>query len=507
MKASQSIARRSVTSVAWNVVASLIGVVVGFVRSVLLARLLPIETFGVYAFAGSIVGLSVVLPNFGMGGAFLHRAPETEDEEQAAAIHFTLKLVFTLIWTSLLMLCAFVFTGGQTRTALLLLTAVQGGSQLTQTPNLILTRRVVHRRLALLRFLKTLFTTVVVLGLAWQGVTLWALLATDIVNLTLNVVLLYVWRPVWRPRLAWSSSRVRYFLRFGSRNLVAFALLRALDRLDDLWTGLFLGNVSLSFYSRAYRFATYPRIILAAPINMVAGGTYAELKGRRLRLSQAFFRTNAFLVRTGFLLAGLLARVAPEFIRLMLGVKWLPMLDAFRLMLVFTLFDPIKLTVADLFTALGRPEQVVRARFVQLMVLIVGLFLLGPPLGIVGVALAVNAMLIIGIGLLLWQARAHIDFSITRLFGAPFVGLSLGLLLAFLSAALPAIRGSDWRTAAIKASVFVLVYGGVLLALERATLLMIWDLLNRMRKSFVEREVEHRTARHVLEGESSAGKR
>jgi O-antigen/teichoic acid export membrane protein len=399
-----SLAHRSVTSVTWNVAASLIAVGVLFVRSVLLARLVPVYVFGIYALAGSIVGLTVIVPNFGMGGAFLHRAPETADEQQAACVHFTLKLMFTVVWASLLVLGAFLFTSGETRTALLLLTATTAGIELAQTPRLILTRRVVHRRLALMQILKVVLTTLVAVGLAWRGEALWALLAANVVSLALTIVALYVWRPVWRPRMVWSPAVMRYFLRFGSRNFPAVALMRALDRIDDLWTGLFLGKTPLGYYSRAYTFATYPRKVLAAPVNMVAGGTYAELKGDRKRLSRAFFRTNAFMVRSGFFLAGLLALIAPEFIGLLLGAKWLPMLDAFRLMLVYTMLDPMKITVGNLFIAVGKPGHVARARAVQLAVLVGGLFLLGLPLGITGVALAADGMLVVGMAILLWQA-------------------------------------------------------------------------------------------------------
>ena len=45
---SNDLARRSVSSVGWNVAGSMSGMAVLFVRSVLLARLLPVETFGVY---------------------------------------------------------------------------------------------------------------------------------------------------------------------------------------------------------------------------------------------------------------------------------------------------------------------------------------------------------------------------------------------------------------------------------------------------------------------------
>jgi O-antigen/teichoic acid export membrane protein len=270
---------------------------------------------------------------------------------------------------------------------------------------------------------------------------------------------------------------VRYFLRFGSRSFIAATLQYALDRVDDLWVGSYLGDIAMGLYSRAYTFATYPRTILAAPLNTVSVGTYAELKGARKRLSQAFFRINAFLVRSGFLVAGLFALVAPEFIRLLLGAKWLPMLDAFRLMLAYTMFDPFKLTVANLLVAMGKPEQVARVRFVQLGVLLIGLSLLGPSLDIAGVAIAVDAMLVVGIAALLWQARSYVDFSVLRLFTVPGLALGTGMVLAHGAVSLPGLSGSEWRTVFVKGVVFCAAYLAILLALERRYVLRMTRVL------------------------------
>ena len=476
-----NLARRSIQSVAWNSVASLANVVIQFARYVILRRLLSVDTFGVYSGANALVGLTVITAGFGMGGAFLHRARETEDEEQTAAVHFTLKLLFTVAWAAVMTAATLALFEGEDRTAMLLLIVANAGIQLAQTPGLILTRRVVHRRLALIQFLNAVLTSAVAVGLAWQGVTLWALLATDVVTMVLTLWALYIWRPVWRPRLAWPPEVVRYFLRFGSRNFTAQALLQALDRFDDVWTRFFLGTTPMGYYSTAYRFATYPRNVLAGPINAVAGGTYAELKADRKRLSRAFFRTNAFLVRTGFFLAGLLALVAPEFIRLSIGEKWLPMLDAFRLMLVFTLLDPIKITVADLFVAIGYPEKVMRTRFVQLVVMVIGLFVLGPRLGITGVALAVDLMLVVGIVLLLWQARAYVDFSPRRMFFVPGLALALGLGAGWATLAIPGVEGSPWLTGAAKGAVFAVVYAALVLLLESDQIPMLLGVVRQLR--------------------------
>ncbi|RLC81224.1 MAG: hypothetical protein DRJ03_08270 [Chloroflexi bacterium] len=469
-----SLARRTITSISWKTVSNLAASAVLFTRSILLARILPVEIFGTYSFAGSIVGISALIVSFGMDWALVHRAPETEDEDLAAATHFTLVLLFTLVWTFLYIAGAFIFASGQRRVALLLITLTTAGTQLLKTPQVILIRRVVHRRLALLQLVNAILPTLIAVGLAWRGATLWALLSINLTTLIVDTIVLYVWKPVWKPHLLWSPARIRYLLGFGSRNILATLLLRVLNEVDDLWTGQFLGEGALGFYSRAYAFACYPSRILAAPVNAVATGSYAELKGQRVRLSKAFFRVNALLVRSGFLFAGLFILAAPEYIRLVLGPKWLPMLGIFRLMLAFTLLDPIKATVGNLFIAVGRPEVVVRARFVQLIILVLGLLVFGTLWGLTGVALAVDAMAVIGMAVLFKQARVHVDFSLGRLFGAPSLALALGMLLTYGVATLPGIFSSDWQTAIVKTALFFLTYSGTLLISERDQISEMW---------------------------------
>ncbi len=89
------LARRSITSVSWNALANFSRIGILFVRSILLARLLPVETFGVYTSAAATVGLTSAIVGFGLGDAYLHRTLETEDESGAASIYFTLLMIFT----------------------------------------------------------------------------------------------------------------------------------------------------------------------------------------------------------------------------------------------------------------------------------------------------------------------------------------------------------------------------------------------------------------------------
>ena len=98
------------------------------------------------------------------------------------------------------------------------------------------------------------------------------------------------------------------------------------------------------------------------------------------------------------------------------------------------------------------------------------MLILGPRWGISGVALAVDLMLVVGIALLLWQARAYVSFSARRLFAVPSLALLLGLPAGLAASQLPAFTRSDWTTAAAKTVVFAAVYALVLVLFERKEL-------------------------------------
>ena len=480
---SQNLARRSITSVKWNALASVVQVVCGLVQTTVLARLLPIETFGVYAAASAVVELTTAFAAFGMGSSFLYRDATNLDIDRSAAVHFTLKLSLTALWTVLLLGGGALFLDPlqpDLRTAFVVVTISAALVHLTQTPRLILTRQVQYQRLAVLQILDSFFTAVVTIGLALNGFTLWALLANNLVGVVISVLVLYLWRPFWRPRLIWYPEGMRYFLSFGASTLGVRLLTDWLDRLDDAWTGTFLGQTALGFYSRAYTFAKFPSFVLASTIDSVSAGTYAELKDDRPRLSKAFVQANGLLIRTGFLMAGLLALVAPELIAIVIGERWLPMMDAFRLMLVFTLFDPMKQTISNLFLGIGKPRVVFQARILQLTLMVIGLFALGFSLGIAGVALVVDVMLVVGIAFLLWRTKQHVDYSLPSLLLVPTAALIAGLVIANAVIGLVAPE-SLWVSGAIKSLCFCGIYTIVLFVFEREKFVQIYQLLKKYR--------------------------
>lgn len=476
-----SLAQRSVKSSTYTITASAIQTAVQFIRSVILARILAPEDFGVYAFAFSFIVFTKSVPLFGLSAALIHRAPESEGEPANRA-HFTLTALFTVVWGFLVAISALVLASPTNRIVIWVILLTQVIDNLTQTGQAILAKMVKLQRVALLQVISTLISTTTALSMAWLGFGVWSLVSTDIVEAIIPLAGYYLIRPVWKTRLGLRKDTARYFLQFGQKAFISGLLQDMLDNLDNLWTGQFLGKTALGFYSRAYTFATYPRKVLATPLASVSTGTYAELKEQRKRLSQAFFRANALLVRVGFFFSGLLALLAPEFIQLVIGVKWMPMLTAFRLMLIYTLLDPLKITLSGVFIAVGKPEITVRIRLVQLVTLIAGLLLLTTRFGIAGTALSVDVMIVVGIVLLLVKARQFVDFSPRQLFAVPGLALGIGLLAARALIDIPGVGRSPWVTGSIKGFTFTILYSVILLILEHKQIPMMLGMLKLIRK-------------------------
>ena len=117
-----NVARRSIQSVTWNAIANGIILPIGFIQSVLLARLLPVEYFGIYG--GIVAFLTIVgqLFDFGLEQAFLHRAEETENQDQAISVLFSFRSILSATRTLILLFISIFFFSDMRQMVLITLT-------------------------------------------------------------------------------------------------------------------------------------------------------------------------------------------------------------------------------------------------------------------------------------------------------------------------------------------------------------------------------------------------
>lgn len=480
-----NIARQMVGGSIYSVAASVITITLGFLRALVMARLLLPEHFGVTTLALFYMNLAGQFRALGVDSAMIHRR---EPDDDVMATYFTIRVgqiaVSTVVVIALIPLLGRIHADLPLLPSVLLAYAaisIFKGFNGVQTT--ILSKRLAFRELAITDVISSIAMTMVGPLLAWMGFGVWSIVAELGSGILSRAIAIWFIYRAWRPRLGWNGQVARWFWAYGSRMWAGSNIAFLLDRFDDWWTGTFLGANPLGYYSRAYEFAGYPRRVIANPVLSVFFPGFAQLQDDRQRLSRAFFRPTSLMVRAGGLFSLVSVLLAPEFVRLFLGERWVPMILTFQLMIVYTLFDPLQLAASNLLAATGHPNAILRARIIQALIFLPAVPLLGSRMGIEGVALAANLMVLVGAFFLFQKTNDVVDYSWRSLWFWPLLGV---ILTAAVVIALTPIWTTLqlWPALLVKLLIATVLYTGILWVTEKRQLLagwqMIWGLLRAL---------------------------
>lgn len=250
----------------------------------------------------------------------------------------------------------------------------------------------------------TAVTIPIVLGLAWSGAGVWTLVAGAIVKaLVQSAVSLRFAR--WWPGLRIGSTRPREMLRFGLAALGAHVGWAVYQEIGTFVLGKMSGNVAVGFYSMARQIANLPVERVSAVVNQLALPLMAELQTDPRNMRTSFLR----IVRlTGCLTVPLcvgIGLVADDFVRAVLGEKWLPASVLLQALSVFALVRSIGALLPGVLLARNRVGFLFWSVGGLLPTMSVAAWLGAASLGALGVALANVAVYSV---FMLWIARASL---------------------------------------------------------------------------------------------------
>jgi O-antigen/teichoic acid export membrane protein len=185
------VAVRAVRGSLYSVGASMVTLVLGITRSILLARLLLPEHFGVVALALFYLGLASRLRGFGLNMALIHRQ---EVDETFLRTLFTLRIGLDLATSGLLLMVApFLqrmypqMPGLGSVIAVLIVAYIL--SDLSSLQETLLRKRLAFSYLAWMDILASAVMTLVAPYLAWRGWGIWALVAERLSGLGIRFLL------------------------------------------------------------------------------------------------------------------------------------------------------------------------------------------------------------------------------------------------------------------------------------------------------------------------------
>lgn len=335
---------KSIKGGASTIFAQLISFALNIGSTVLLARLLLPEDYGLVAMVTSFTGFVLMFKDLGLTQAVIQREEINHNEVSMVFwvnVYVSLALALVVIATGpilvwfynepRLMLISFAYA----------LVAILGG--LSAQHSALLNRQMKFQILSRITIISSLLSLLVGLLLAYLGYGYWAVVAISVVSTFVQAVLLWFFCS-WRPSFKRITKEVKSYLQFGA-GVTGFNMVNYFSRnLDNILIGKFIGAGPLGLYSKAYQLLMLPISQLRDPLNAVGTPALSSLvkdpdKYRKYYNEYVFLLSFFSMPIVVFLFV-----CAHPLILLILGENWASAAEIFQLLAITALIQPIAST-------------------------------------------------------------------------------------------------------------------------------------------------------------------
>lgn len=387
-RSGDELGRKSLHSGVFSIASRGVSVFVQITSTVILARILSPEDFGLVSMVAAFTGLIPMLADLGTRDAVVQR-PKITAHEASALFWLTIA-----IGTGLGLLLAL---GGplianyyeEPRLAAIALASSLGfvlGAAACQ--HFALLRRAMQfREIAIIEVGSNLVSSIVAILMAVYGAGYWALVAKPV--LLAGITLLGVgWYCRWLPGIPKLTQGVKEMMRFGLHitgfSFTDYVAGRAIDRVA---IGKTAGAAALGYYQQCLFIYENVLGLLSISLHPVAVAGLSKLTGNPAELKRAWSRaimTLAFFAMPAF---ALLAVTAQDVITMILGKKWEYTGALVAIMALRGIPHCIERTLGWLHVPAGRGDRWMRWGFIGVGIQVVALFA-GLPFGVQGVVIA-----------------------------------------------------------------------------------------------------------------------
>ena len=358
----------------WQYFQRIANQLVNFVVSIILARLLLPEDFGLVALIGFFITVSNIFIDSGFGNALIQR--KTIDELDTSSVFYT-NLLIGLFFYMLLFIISPIMARYYDLPSLCNLLRVQALQIILMAfycvQNAMLVRSMKFKINFYVNFVAVVISAIVGITLAYNDYGVWSLVFSQ---LSMQFVCcLGLWLLVrWRPKLIFSFDRLKKLFGYSSRILGGSLLHVVYNNVYNLVIGKQYSSTQLGFYNRGQ---LIPTIIIDNAANTINGVMFPALssiqddKERFLSVVRKMVSIVAFIV---FLIVSLLLPLSSNIISLLLTDKWLPCVPFMQIVCLTVCFTPFILINSTILTSMGESDKYIKSTVVSKILSVILIF-------------------------------------------------------------------------------------------------------------------------------------
>ena len=348
---------------------------VKFCVELILARILLPDDYGLIALVTVFITISNVFVDSGLGNALIQK--KDADQTDFSTVFF-FNLVWCLILYGLLFFLAPVIASSFSQPEFSAVLRVLGLqiiiSGVKNVQQAYVSKNFMFKKFFFATLGGTIGAAVLGIWMAYQGFGVWALVAQQLFNVTVDTIILWI-TVKWCPSREFSWNRFKRLFAYGWKLLASSLLEAVYNNIRQLIIGRFYSSGDLAFYNRGRQFPDFITSNVNSSIDSVLLPTLASIQDRREQVKQM---TRRAIKTSTYIMAPLmlgLAAVAEPMIRVILTEKWLPALPYLRIFCITFMFYPLHTANLNAIKALGRSDLFLKLEVIKKIIGIIVLIL------------------------------------------------------------------------------------------------------------------------------------
>lgn len=340
----------------WNAIERFSTQGIQFVLTILIARVLSPQDYGLVAMLGIFMAIAQSLVDSGLGTALIQKKERTETDYNTA-LYFNIVIAIG-VYAVFYMVAPFI-ADFYNQPELVKITRVLGINILINSLSVVqmarLTIMLDFKHLAFVSLFSVVGGGSVGLWMAYHGYGVWTLVGQALVGSSCWVGMLWILAH-WKPRLSFSKKSFHQLFSFGFKVMLSSMLHTIYVNVYSLVVGKYFNATTLGYFNRAYTLGQFPVQNFALVIQKVLYPIQCRYQNDKEKFNSIFsqyIRLSAFFL---FPLMLGFAVLAHPLVSLILTDKWLPAVPLLHIVCLAQMWDPIMKANVSVLTAAGRSD-------------------------------------------------------------------------------------------------------------------------------------------------------
>ena len=340
--------QKTISGLFWQFCQKGVGQLVSFGISVILARLLMPEEFGVVALAGMFTVLLSIFIGCGMGTALIQK--KDADDLDMNTLFWAQTAFSTIVYIIIFILAPFfakIFDTPQLTSVIRVSSILMPIGTLGGIQNVVVTRNMDFKVYFYRTLIASISSGIIGIILAYNGWGVWALVAQQLSSSIISMITVFS-QVRWLPRFVFSIDRFKLLFGTGIKYMTSSLIGTVFYQLRGYIIGLRYTAADLAFYNRG---EGIPNIFIRnidSTLNGVLFPVFAKLQDDRYAVKRAVrrsIRTSSYIIFPAVL--GI-AAIADHLVLALYTEKWaacIPFMQVFCISECFTILNTANMQV------------------------------------------------------------------------------------------------------------------------------------------------------------------